>query len=86
MGRALIYFAIDDNANVIYLSSKQMYGSHFDSTFINDRCDLENELLWEKIEIPKNVGCYQTVIEYEFSAVENILFKVISCTPLIILT
>ena len=85
MERALIYLAVDDNSNVIYLSSKQMQGSCFDSTFINDKNDLENELEWGKSEIPKDVGCYQAIIEYEFSAVDNFPFKVISCTPLIYL-
>ncbi len=85
MGRALIYFAVDENENVIYLSSKQMCGTYFDSTFINDTCDLANELGWEESEVPQDVGCYQAVIEYEFSSAESFPFKVISCTPLIYL-
>lgn len=85
MGRAVIYLAVDDNGNIIYLSSRQMYGTYFDSTFIDDKCDLVNELSWEEIEIPQAAGCYQTVIEYEFSAAEKFPFKVISCTPLIYL-
>lgn len=85
MGRVVIYLAVDDNENIIYLSNRQMHGTYFDSTFINDKCDLVNELDWEEIEMPQVAGCYQAVIEYEFSAVEKFPFKVISCTPLIYL-
>lgn len=86
MGRALIYLAVDDNETIIYLSSRQMCGVNFDSTLINDKCDLVNELDWEETEMPQVAGCYQAVVQYEFSADEKFPFKVISCTPLIYLT
>lgn len=87
--RILIYFAVTRYDDRIYMTEQEKEKSQ--SRFVDivdDIYDLKNELDWSELDEthqPKEVGCYQAVIEYRQTAEDDYSLVVISCTPVCVI-
>lgn len=83
--RLIIYFATTRYDKRIYMTEQEREKSQ--SRFVDvvdDTMDLKNELDWSELDEdyqPKEVGCYQAVVECRQTAEADYTLVVISCTP-----
>ena len=83
--RIIIYFAVTRYDDRIYMTEQEKEKSQNRFVdMVDDIGDLKNELDWSELDEahqPKEVGCYQAVIEYRQTAEDDYSLVVISCTP-----
>lgn len=83
--RIIIYFAVTRYNERIYMTEQK--GEKDQNCFadiVDDLMDLQNELDWselDEVHQPKEVGCYQAVVEYRQTAEDDYTLVVILCTP-----
>lgn len=83
--RMLIYFAVTQYNEYIYLSEQKLPQRKNQCRFvdlINDTYDLKNELNWATLNPkykPNAVGIYEAVIEYTQTAEDDYSLNVIGC-------
>lgn len=88
--RYLIYFAVNDTGNCLFMAEYKKFDNnpknitHFPE-IVNDANRLETELSWEKIPVPKDIGCYQAVVELIQGVGRDHTLHVRSCTPVCLL-
>ena len=83
--KIIIYFAVTRYDERIYM--KEQESEKAQSRFVDiadDLMNLKNELDWSELDKayqPKEVGCYQAVVEYRQTAEDDYALVVILCTP-----
>lgn len=83
--KIIIYFAVTRYDERIYMTEQESEKAQ--SRFVDivdDLMDIQNELDWselDEVHQPKEVGCYQAVVEYRQTAEDDYALVVISCTP-----
>lgn len=79
--RIIIYFAVTRYDDRIYMTEQEKEKSQNRFVdMVDDIGDLKNELDWSELDEahrPKEVGCYQAVIEYRQTIIHLLLFRVL---------
>ena len=87
--RIVVYIVMNVYGELLYIGERSIddlkTGKIKVTDVVENRNSLQDAFIWGKYK-PKEIGCHQVVVSYKKSQEGKIIFKVLSCTPLITLS